>query len=122
MKKITIKISVLEFSSLYQFCKKKCDYVNATDINYVSDNQLIISDFYYFLAQKAILWHLKDEKKEHSIEIPFSTARIIAKDLVGNRLDVTLQNLLAKLDKALVNRDFNLSKYIQDGTQNQVFC
>lgn len=120
MKKITIKITVAEFSQLYHYCHMINIYTNATKLDLVSDGQMIIADYFHSLNQKSYAWNFKNERKLHSLEMPLTTARIIAKDLLGNRINALQQSILSKLDQCLVNHNCNLS--IQDGTQNQVFC
>ncbi|GGD53455.1 hypothetical protein GCM10011514_16980 [Emticicia aquatilis] len=120
MKKITIKISVAEFSQLYHYCHMIHIYLQDTNLDYVSDSQMVLGDYFHILNQKSYVWHFKNEAKLHSLEMPLSTARIIAKDLLGKKINSLLQSILSKLDQCLVNHNCNIQ--IQDGTQNQVFC
>lgn len=122
MKKITLQLTVSEFLSLHQFCQNTFFYKENTSLDLVSDSQMIISDYFITLHSRVDIWKSKPTSKPHKLEIPLTIGRIIAKELIHSKLGFDLQSILGKMDKELVNNNFNLSKYIQDGTQNQVFC
>lgn len=120
MRKITLKITISEFWTLESFVRLQYEYVHSTDLNLVTDAQLIIADFYPTILTKTLAWQIKNSAIEHKIEIPFITARIIGKELIVGKVDFLMQNLINKLDKALVNNNYSLFSQF-DGQKIQVF-
>lgn len=121
MQKITLKITKSEFSEIYNYCEKTKVYSQNLPSSMRNVYSQIVAEIGEQMESNIHKWKYFIDGKEYTYKLRISEAQSLAYQLL-NYIPVnqynTLQNVLSKLDKSLVNANIHLKSIY--GTENNI--
>ena len=100
---VKLKLDKREADSLFSYLKHSVD--GKLKNPKVRTELIILAEYYFKTFTKAVNHQMKPGNKPVSYDLPLSVARILHTRLQFNPYSNDLQNILAALDKHLVNRN-----------------